>query len=265
MDDPGESIAVPQGRASAGLRNRVILVTGGARGIGAAVAAQAARDGGRIAIAYRSNHAAASALVEQIRSEGGVAEAIPGDLGTPDVAHMVVAEAERRLGPIDGLVASAAVMATGDFLETDEAAWEHMIRNDLYSVVFSCQAVLPGMVERGRGSIVTFASRLAATGSADAAAYAAAKAAVVALTRSLAAAYGPGGVRVNAVSPGTTGTDMGRAVIESPEGRARAARIPIRRFVEPQEVAAAVVFLLSDASSGIVGQTIQVNGGEFMG
>lgn len=91
-----------------------------------------------------------------------------------------------------------------------------------------------------------------------------AKAAVVSLTRSLAQAYGPGGVRVNAVSPGTTNTAMGRDVIESAAGRDRATRIPLRRFVTPPEVASTVVFLLSDAASGIVGQTVQVNGGELM-
>ncbi len=247
------------------LHDRVVLVTGGARGIGAAVATRAAREGARVALVYRENHAAASDVVARIRSAGGVAEAIAADLGMPGAARSAVLEAEHRLGPVDGLVAAAAVMANGGFLDTDPAAWEHMVRNSLYSVVFSCQAVLPGMIGRGHGSIVTFGSRLAATGAADAASYAATKAAVVTLTRSLAAAYGPDGIRVNAVSPGTTDTDMGHAVIESAAGRERVARIPIRRFVDPAEVAAVVVFLLSDAAAGIVGQTIQVNGGELMG
>src|SRR5690606_13234843 len=108
-----------------------------------------------------------------------------------------------------------------------------------------------------------FSSRLAEVGAADAPHYAAVKAAVVSLTRSLALAYGSAGVRVNAVSPGTTDTDMGRQVIESDEGKARIERIPIRRFVAPAEVASAAVFLLSDAAAGITGQTIHVNGGEL--
>jgi NAD(P)-dependent dehydrogenase (short-subunit alcohol dehydrogenase family) len=111
---------------------------------------------------------------------------------------------------------------------------------------------------------VNVASRLALIGAAEAAPYAAAKAAVIALTKSLALAFGPQGVRANVVSPGTTNTEMGRAAIESPQGRDRLPRIPIRRFLEPPEVADAIVFLLSDAASGFTGQTFHPNGGELM-
>jgi 3-oxoacyl-[acyl-carrier protein] reductase len=213
------------------LAGKVVLITGGARGIGAAVAVLAAQRGARVAIGYRSSEAAADLVIRRIEEAGGTA---------------------------------AAVMATGDFLETDERAWDDIVRNDLYAVVHTCQAVLPGMLARGRGVIVNVSSRLAEAGSVDAAPYASIKAAVVTLTRSLALAYGPSGVRVNAVSPGTTNTDMGRAVIESQAGRARMERIPLRRFVEPEEVAAAIVFLLSDGASGFAGQTLHVNGGELM-
>ena len=248
----------------ADLSGRVVLVTGGARGIGATVALEAARAGAIVAVGYRSSREAAERVVAQIRTAGGTADAFPGDLGEVGQVREVVARVETRLGGIDGLVNCAAVMSTREFLATDEAEWERVIRNDLYSVVFTCQAVLPGMIERWSGAIVNFASRLAVAGAADAAPYAAAKAAVVSLTRSLALAYGPRGVRINAVSPGTTLTDMGRHVIESAVGRDRMTRIPIRRFVEPSEVAAAVVFLLSDAAAGFAGQTLHVNGGELM-
>jgi 3-oxoacyl-[acyl-carrier protein] reductase len=259
------TVPEPVSAFRADLSERVVLITGGARGIGAAVALEAARSGAVVAIGYKSSRAAADEIVARIRSGGGTADAFPGDVSDASKVRAVVEEVEARLGPIDGLVNAAAVMANRDFLDIDEAEWERLIRNDLYSVVFACRAVLPGMIERGRGAIVNFSSRLAIVGSADAAHYAAAKAAVVSLTRSLALAYGPRGVRVNAVSPGTTDTDMGRHVIQSDEGRARAARIPIRRFVEPSEVAAAVVFLLSDAAAGFAGQTLHVNGGELMG
>jgi 3-oxoacyl-[acyl-carrier protein] reductase len=250
--------------AAADLSERVVLVTGGARGIGASVALEAARAGARVGIGYRTSRDAAERVVAEIRAAGGVADAFPGDLSEKGQVREVVSQVERRLGRIDGLVNSAAIMSTREFLATDEAEWERVIRNDLYAVVFICQAVLPGMIERGRGAIVNVTSRLASAGSADAAPYAAAKAAVVSLTRSLAHAYGPRGVRVNAVSPGTTLTDMGRHVIESAVGRDRMTRIPIRRFVEPSEVTAAVIFLLSDAAAGFAGQTLHVNGGELM-
>ncbi|HZO97292.1 MAG TPA: SDR family oxidoreductase [Gaiellaceae bacterium] len=246
------------------LSGRVVLVTGGARGIGAEVALQASRAGATVAVGYRTSTRAAQAVVERIRLSGGVAESFAGDVADADAVHALVGSVERRLGPVDALVNAAATMLTGDFLETAEAEWERIIREDLYSVVFTCRAVLPGMIGRGSGAIVNIVSRLAFVGAADAAPYAAAKAAVVSLTRSLATAYGPNGVRVNAVAPGTTNTDMGRAVIESAQGRDRAGRIPIRRFVEPAEVAAAAVFLLSDRSTGLAGQTLHVNGGELM-
>ncbi len=176
----------------------------------------------------------------------------------------MVAAVEARFGRVDGLVNAAAVMMIGDFLETTDAEWEQILRTDLHSVVFMCRTVMPAMLARGHGSIVNVVSRLADVGAADAAPYAVAKAGVVALTKSLALAYGASGVRVNCVSPGTTDTDMGRAVIASPAGRARRARIPIRRFVDPAEVADAIVFLLSDAAGALTGQTLHANGGEYM-
>jgi len=246
------------------LTGRVVLVTGGAGGIGGEVAIQAAAAGAAIAIADRAVNEAAGGVVDRIRARGGVVEAFAGDLADAADAQRVVTAVEQRFGRIDGLVNCAAIMGNGDFLDLDLAAWEQMLRVDVLLVIHVCRAVLPGMLDRGSGSIVNFASRLAETGSAEAPHYAAAKAAVVSLTRSLAQSYGPRGVRVNAVSPGTTNTNMGRDVIESPVGRERASRIPLRRFVTPAEVASTVIFLLSDAASGIVGQTIQVNGGELM-
>jgi NAD(P)-dependent dehydrogenase (short-subunit alcohol dehydrogenase family) len=246
------------------LVGQVVLVTGGARGIGSAIAQRAARSGALVAVGYRNSRETAERVVDAIRRDGGTAMAVGGDLARATTATTIVAEVGRALGPVDGLVNSAAVMANGDFLAIDETEWDRMLREDLLAVVGTCRAVLPGMIERGRGSIVNLTSRLAEAGAADAAPYAVAKAGVVALTRSLALAYGPQGIRVNAVSPGTTATDMGRAVIESEAGRARAAAIPIRRFVTPEEVAAAAVFLLSDAAGGFTGQTLHVNGGEWM-
>jgi 3-oxoacyl-[acyl-carrier protein] reductase len=251
-------------RVIANLAGRVILVTGGARGIGARVAVEAARSGAAVAVGYQASAEAANEVVAEILAGGGRARAFRADVSVAVEVRAMIAGVEAELGPVDGLVNAAAIMATGDFLATSEADWDRMLRNDLYSVIFTCQAVLPRMIERGHGAIVNFSSRLATAGAADAAPYAAAKAAVVSLTRSLALAYGPAGIRVNVVSPGTTDTDMGRDVIDSPVGRERAARIPIRRFVEPSEVASAVIFLLSDAAAGFTGQTLHVNGGELM-
>jgi 3-oxoacyl-[acyl-carrier protein] reductase len=246
------------------LDGRVVLVTGGSRGLGAASAVAAAHRGARVAVGYNASADAARDVVDRIHAHGGVAEAFAGDVGDPIEVQRLLGSVQARLGPIDGVVNSAAAMLTRPFLETDDGQWEEILRQDLYSVIFTCRGVLPSMLERGAGTIVNVTSRLAFVGTSDAPAYAAAKAAVGSLTKSLAAEFGPSGVRVNAVAPGTVSTDMGRDTIASAAGRERAGRIPLRRFVAATEVADAIAFLLSDAAGGITGQTIQLNGGELM-
>lgn len=228
------------------LDGRVVVVLGGTGGIGSRVAAQCEERGAKVAAVGRESGPYAA----DVRDAASVAE--------------LMAAVRADLGPIDGLVNCAAVMANGGFLETPDSTWDELIAADLMSVVRACRAVIPGMVELGRGSIVNVSTRLADTGAADAAVYASLKSAVVTLTRSLAAEFGPAGVRANVVAPGTVATRMGAAVIDSPAGEARRERIPLRRFVTADEVAATMVFLLSDAAAGITGQTIRVNAGEFM-
>jgi 3-oxoacyl-[acyl-carrier protein] reductase len=249
---------------SSDLNGRVVVVLGGTGGIGSEVVSACAARGAAVAIVGRSSGQVGEAAADDIRARGGAAAAYSVDVTDGDSVARLMAAVSSELGPVDGLVNCAAIMANGSFLQTSDDTWNDLIATDLLSVVSACRAVLPGMVERGRGSIVNVSSRLAETGSADAAVYAAVKAAVVTLTRSLAAEFGPAGVRLNLVSPGTVATRMGMAVIESPEGQARREKIPLRRFVTPAEVADAAVFLLSDAASGITGQTIRVNGGELM-
>lgn len=246
------------------LVGRVVLITGGSRGLGAAAAVAAARRGARVAVGYRASVAQARGVVDRIHADGGIAEAFAGDVGDPGEVQRLLAAVEARLGPIDGLVNSAAMMLARPFLETGDQQWEEILRYDLYSVIFTCRGVLPSMLKRGAGTIVNVTSRLAFVGTAEASAYAAVKAAVGSLTKSLAAEYGPRGVRVNAVAPGTVRTDMGRETIASQAGQERLGRIPLRRFVTATEVADAIVFLLSDSSGGATGQTLQLNGGELM-
>ncbi|MEZ3158910.1 SDR family oxidoreductase [Microbacterium sp. BWT-B31] len=242
----------------------MVIVLGGTGGIGSEVAAMCAARGASVAVVGRSVGPVGEAIVNSIGAQGGVGRAYAVDI-TDEAAIADLTEAvSRDLGTVDGLVNSAAVMANGGFLETPDSTWREVIAVDLLSVVSACRAVLPGMVEAGRGSIVNVSTRLADTGAADAAVYASAKAGVVTLSRSLAAEFGPAGVRVNVVSPGTVATRMGRAVIESSAGQARRHQIPLRRFATPAEVAEATAFLLSNAASGITGQTLRINAGEFM-
>ena len=169
-----------------------------------------------------------------------------------------------RFGRVDGLVNNAGRTLVGPFLETEPATWDEVIATDLSAAFHTCRAVLPSMVERGDGCIVNIASRLGQMGIAETAAYSAAKAGLIGLTRALAREFGPRGIRVNAVAPGVTVTEMTTDLVDSEEGRRRLRDMPLGRFGRADEVADAVIFLLSDASSLFLGQTLNPNSGGYM-
>ena len=246
------------------LSGRIVVVTGASRGIGAAVAVAAAREGADIAVCYHQQQSAAEGVVESIRSLGRNARSFPADLSDPRQARAMIAEAEAHFGRIDGLVNNAGIMPESPFLEIDDEDWERVIRTDLYSAFACSQAALPGMIERGTGAIVMTSSRLGQIGWSGLAHYSAAKAALLGLVKSLAREFGPRGIRVNAVAPGPTVTDMTAALINDEAGRRRLAELPAGRFGTPDEVALSVVFLLSDSASLYHGQTLGPNGGGFM-
>jgi 3-oxoacyl-[acyl-carrier protein] reductase len=169
-----------------------------------------------------------------------------------------------RFGRVDALVNNAGRTQVGPFLEITPQEWDVVVRTDLTAAFHTCRAVLPSMVERGSGTIVNIASRLAQVGIAETAAYSAANAGLVGLTRALAREFGPRGIRVNAVAPGMTVTEMTTALAESEEGRRRLRDMPLGRYGRADEVADAVVFLLTDASSLFLGQTLNPNAGGYM-
>jgi 3-oxoacyl-[acyl-carrier protein] reductase len=246
------------------LAGRVVLVTGSSRGIGAEIAVRAAADGARVAVHYHQSAAGAERTVERARELGVDAEAFAADLGDGRQAEVLVERVLGHFGRIDGLVNNAGRTQLGPFLEVSPEVWDETIRTDLTAAFHTCRAVLPSMVERGSGSIVNIASRLAQIGIAETAAYSAAKAGLIGLTRSLAREFGPHGIRVNAVAPGVTITEMTTDLVDSEEGRRRLRDMPLGRFGRADEVAEAVVFLLSDASSLFLGQTLNPNAGGYM-
>jgi 3-oxoacyl-[acyl-carrier protein] reductase len=246
------------------LADRVVLVTGSSRGIGAEIAVKAAAEGARVAVHYRHSAAAALATVARAREHGVAAERFAADLGDGRQAEELVLRAIERFGRVDALVNNAGRTLVGPFLETEPAVWDEVIRTDLTAAFHTCRAVLPSMVERGSGTIVNIASRLAQIGVAETAAYSAAKAGLIGLTRALAREFGPLGIRVNAVAPGVTVTDMTTDLVESEEGRRRLRDMALGRFGRADEVADAVIFLLSDASSLFLGQTLNPNSGGYM-
>lgn len=246
------------------LAGRVVLVTGSSRGIGAEVAVKAAAAGARVAVHYHRSAEHAQGTLERARAAGAEAETFTADLRDGPAAEALVGRVIERFGRVDGLVNNAGRTLVGPFLDIDPSDWDDVLRTDLTAAFRTCRAVLPSMVERGDGAIVNIASRLGQMGIAETAAYSAAKAGLIGLTRSLAREFGPRGIRVNAVAPGFTITDMTADLAATEEGRRRLADMPLGRFGRADEVAEAVIFLLSDASSLFLGQTLNPNAGGYM-
>ena len=249
---------------TASLAGRVVLVTGSSRGIGAEIAAKAAEAGATIAVHYRASADGARRTVDRVKASGGESASFQADLTDGAQAEGLVRQAIDRFGRVDALVNNAGLTQVGPFLDLEPSEWNAVIATDLSAAFHTCRAVLPSMVERGSGAIVNVCSRLGQMGIAETAAYSAAKAGLIGLTRSLAREFGPKGIRVNAVAPGPIATDMTEDLLASEEGRRRLRDLPLGRFGRPDEVADAVVFLLSDASSLFLGQTINPNSGGYM-
>jgi 2-hydroxycyclohexanecarboxyl-CoA dehydrogenase len=247
---------------AASFGGRVAFVTGGASGIGRACAEQLAAAGARVAVA--------DLRVEQAREVAGAlarARAVGLDLTDPVSVIRAVEETTREMGDIDVLVNCAGGDEVKPFLETDEALWDRMIQLNLYGVFRTVHGILPGMVERKRGSIVNIGSDAGRVGSSGEGVYSGAKGGVIAFTKTIAREVARAGVRSNCVCPGPTDTPQLRGNVAAGgeafvEALTRA--IPLRRLGKADEVAAAVVFLASDEASFITGQTLSVSGGLTM-
>jgi 3-oxoacyl-[acyl-carrier protein] reductase len=248
-------------------RGKVALVTGGSRGIGRAIALTFAELGCHVTFCYRSDQAAAEAVCEAARGAGWSAHAVravQADVGQSDQVEALVAGVLAQHGRLDILVNNAGEFPRRPFVEISDAEWERVLRTNLYSAFYCSRAVLPAMMEAKQGAIINMASISGRRGSAYHAHYAAAKGGLLALTRSLAKEAIPNGIRVNAVSPGRIDTDM-MVVGYNPNEAERLLRdVPIGRMGTPEEVAEVVVFLASDASRYLVGETIEINGGLLM-
>jgi len=246
------------------LAGRVVLVTGSSRGIGAEVAVKAAGEGARVAVHFHRSPDGADATAARVRAAGAEAEVFGADIADGSAAEGLVARVIDRFGRIDGLVNNAGLTQVGPFLEITPEAWDAVLRIDLTAAFHTCRAALPAMTQQGSGTIVNVASRLGQMGIAETAAYSAAKAGLIGLTRALAREFGPKGIRINAVAPGMTVTGMTTELADSEEGRRRLVDMPLGRFGRADEVADAVLFLLSDASALFLGQTLNPNAGGYM-
>ena len=243
----------------------VAIVTGASRGIGRAIARALAAAGYDLTLTYREREREARTLAEEIDAGGRKAAAMRADVGTRETADAVVRATLAAHGRIDVLVNNAGVHLPGVRLaDVPAEAWERLLRVNLSGPFYLIQAVLPHMRAQGSGQIVNLSSNVTQRFPANAGPYTASKSGLEALTRILAREEGPHGIRVNAVAPGPIDTDMmAESLVTLGPERARAfiASVPLGRQGRPEEIAAVVRFLVSEAASYLTGQVVYVNGG----
>lgn len=244
---------------------KVACVTGAQQGIGQAIALAYGREGASVVLNYLDDPSAAEAIASQIRAMGPQAVTLAGDVSRPaDVQRLV--EAGERLGGIDILVNNAGIFPRVDFLTMTEAQWDVVLNVNLKGAFLCTQAVAQAMVRRGRGgAVVNLASSAAFRSSPRGVHYVSSKAGLVGFTRATALELAPHGIRVNAIAPGTTDTAQPRYGMSEDELQAAGRQVPLGRMALPDDVADVAVFLASDAARHITGQTIHVNGGQYLG
>ncbi|MEW6074648.1 MAG: 3-oxoacyl-ACP reductase FabG [Planctomycetota bacterium] len=240
---------------------RVALVTGASRGIGRGIAAALAAAGCRVAAGWREHGELAADLAAL--HPGIVPVAI--DVREPGSVAAAFRRTRAALGPVEILVNNAGIAQEKPFLELSDEDWRAMLEVNLLGSVRCARVALPDMLSRGFGRIVNVASIGGQWGGVNQLHYAAAKAALVNLTRSLARLYSGRGITCNAISPGLVATEMSAPELASPAGRAKLAGIPAGRLGTVEEVGAAAVYLASDAAGYVTGQTLNLNGGMYFG
>ncbi len=247
---------------------RVALITGGAGGIGRAICERLAAGGHAVAVADL-RAADTEAVANAIASSGVRAVGVALDVTDPASVDSVVERASKELGPIEILVNNAGWDELHPFVDTDEGFWRRVVEINYVGCLRVTRAVLPPMIERGFGRIVSIASDAARVGSSGEAVYAGAKAGVVAFTKTIAREHARNGITANSVCPGPTRTPMLESMAAGDEAGAKLIAsleraVPMRRLGEPADVAAAVAFFCSEEAAFITGQTLSVSGGLTM-
>jgi len=246
------------------LENKVILVTGGSRGIGTAIVYALAEEGANIGINYVKNKESAEQICENIRKKNGVKTiALKADVAIPEEVQEMVDTMLREFGKIDILVNNAGIAYRAKLVDTSVENWNRMFATNLTGVFLCTKAVLPSMLKCREGRIINIASQLGQIGAAERVTYSAAKGGVIAFTKALARELAPDGILVNCIAPGPIETDMLASASEKWR-QAKKSSLPLGRFGLAKEVAPSVVFLASSDGDIYVGQTLGPNSGDVM-
>jgi 3-oxoacyl-[acyl-carrier protein] reductase len=244
------------------MQNRTAFVTGASRGIGRACALALADAGARVAVGARSAAKLEEAATE-IRAKGGEAYAVEIDMSSSESIRNAFAKCAKEFGPVDILVNNAAITKDGLALRMKEDDWDTVIRTNLSGSFFAIQQVLHGMMKERWGRVINIASVVGEMGNPGQANYVASKAGLIGLTKALAREVASRNITVNAIAPGFIETDM--TAVLSQEVRDRMLTlVPLKRMGKPEDVAAAVCFLASEAASYITGHVLDINGGLYM-
>ncbi|MBY4597280.1 3-oxoacyl-ACP reductase FabG [bacterium BD-1] len=242
------------------LKGEIALVTGASRGIGAAIAAELAAMGATV-IGTATSEAGAAAIGERLAASGGAGRKL--DVASSEEVESVIEEIGKTFGPVSILVNNAGITRDNLLMRMKDEDWQAILDTNLSSVYRTSKAVMRGMMKARKGRIINIASVIGVTGNAGQANYAAAKAGIIAFSKSLAKEIGSRGVTVNVVAPGFIQTDMTKDLPEASR-EALVGQIALGRLGEPSDIAHAVAFLASPAAAYITGETLHVNGGMYM-
>lgn len=244
------------------LSNKIILITGGSRGIGAAAVKACALQGATVLFTYKSSAAQAEALISEIKEEApnAIIKAYQSDAASETQAQELINDIVKEFGTIDVLVNNAGITRDTLIMRMSESQWDEVIDTNLKGVFFYCKAISKPMLRARKGSIINITSIVGITGNAGQANYVASKAGVIGLTKTLALELGSRNIRCNAIAPGFIDTDMTAKLPEDVQQK-MFGNIALQRFGKPEEVANAIIFFASDMSSYVTGEVMKVSGG----